>query len=53
VSGDNGVVCVAVKADIPLVVRGIAEEHTKGGTGSKFVGGCGREVGVAGAPKNP
>jgi hypothetical protein len=53
VSGGNGAVCVAVEANIPFVVRGIAEEHTKGGTGSKFVDGCGGEVGVAGAPKNP
>jgi hypothetical protein len=50
---DNGAVCVAVEAYIPLVVRGVAEEHTKEGTGSKFVGGCGGEIGVTGAPKNP
>jgi hypothetical protein len=44
---------VAVDAYIPLVVRGIAEENTKGGTGRKFVGCCGGEIGVTGAPKNP
>jgi hypothetical protein len=36
---------VAVEAYIPLVVGGIAEENTKGGTGSKFVGCCGGENG--------
>jgi hypothetical protein len=41
-----------VEAAITLVVRRIAEEGTKGGARSEFVGSGGSEVGITSAPKN-
>jgi hypothetical protein len=41
-----------VEATIALVVRGVAEEYAKSRVWSEFVGGCGCEVGVTGAPES-
>jgi hypothetical protein len=51
VPGDDDSVCGEVKAAITLVMRGVAEERTQGGARSKFVGGGGGEIRIAGTAK--
>jgi hypothetical protein len=41
-----------IEAPVAFVIGGVADEGTQSGTGSKFVGGGGSEVGIAGAPKD-
>jgi hypothetical protein len=52
VSGDHDTIGGKVKAAIPFVVWGIADENTLGVTGSKLMWGCRGQVGVACAHKN-
>jgi hypothetical protein len=53
VSGDHNVISAKIKVAIPFVVRGIADEDTLGGTRSKLMRGCRRQLGVASTPKDP
>jgi hypothetical protein len=52
VAGDDDTVSVAIKAEVTLVVEGIAKEDTQGGARGKLMGGGGGKVGVALATKN-
>jgi hypothetical protein len=51
-SQDHDVISGTIKATIPSMVPGIADEGTLGGTRSKLMEGCHGQVGVAGTPKN-
>jgi hypothetical protein len=52
VSGYHDAVSGRIKAVIPFVVRGIADEETPSGTRSKLMRGYHGQVGVAGTPKD-
>lgn len=43
---------MTIKAEIALVVEGVAKKNTQGRTRSKFVGGSGGKVGITLATKN-
>lgn len=49
---NNNPVSDRIKTPIPFVMKWIAKEDTHRGTGRKFVGGGGGEIGVAFAAKN-
>jgi len=51
-SGDQDPARGEVKAAVPLVVRGVPEEHTASRTGRQLVRSSGGEVGVASALKD-
>jgi hypothetical protein len=52
VTGDDDTVSVTIKAEVTLVVEGIAKEGTQGGARGELMGGGSRKVGVALATKN-
>ena len=43
---------MTIKADVPLVIRGVTEKDTESGARRKLIGCCGREVRVALTPKD-
>jgi hypothetical protein len=53
VSGDHNVVSEKIKAVIPFVVWGLADEDAPGGTRSSLCGAIANRLGVAGTPKDP
>ena len=52
-TGNDGAIGVAIKANIALVIRGVAKKDTQGGAGSKFMGDCGGKVRVTFTVKDP
>jgi len=50
---DDDAIGMAFKANVALVVRGVAKEDTQGGAGSKFMGDCGGKVRVTFTVKDP
>jgi len=52
-TGNDGAIGVAIKANVALVMRGVAKKDTQGGAGSKFMRGCSGEVGVTLTTKDP
>jgi hypothetical protein len=53
VSGDDYLVGRHVETAVSFVVGRVAKENTQGRSRSEFVGGCGGQVRVAFAAKNP
>jgi hypothetical protein len=51
-SGDHDAMDGMIKATMPFVVWGVADENTLGGTRRKLMRGCHEQVGVAGTPKD-
>ena len=49
---DNDTIRGEVKTAVPFVVGGIAEEHARGRSWSKFMGCCSGEVWIAVTPKD-
>jgi len=49
---DDDLVGDGVKAAVSFMVRRVAEKDAQGGAGCELMASCGRQVGVAGAPKD-